>query len=450
MPVKEIAQIGAAIGREFSYELIAAVAPMPQTQLDDSLVRLSESGLAFRRGTPPDAVYTFKHALVQDAAYDSLLKSRRQELHAKIARVIEHRFATVKVTEPEVLAHHFAEAGLADAAIPLWQSAGELASKRWVLNEAISHLNRALELVSALARSSQRDARELELRRRLGPAWMTPKGWAAPEVWTSLHPALALANSLEDRDARVHILGGLSTNVINQGRIAESLPAAQEALDLATATGDPDLLILGHAFVGNSRFFMGEFTEALEHANNVVAFYDAEKHRDRADNFYHDGGRHLGHPTIWPGIIRSISTWILGYPDRGLRLNDENDAYARRRGQPFDLGWVLTIGVRDFDHSFAHEDLHKRAEECERLGRENSLPVPVGVFCTLDARSGTDPGGQSRRSNCPAQGRHLVLGSERWQEALTDPQSAFLAEGMALTGDLDNAVQLIDEIIAKL
>ena len=380
MPVKEIAQIGAAIGREFSYELIAAVAPMPQTQLDDSLVRLSESGLALRRGTPPDAVYTFKHALVQDAAYDSLLKSRRQELHAKIARVIEHRFATVKVTEPEVLAHHFAEAGLADAAIPLWQSAGELASKRWVLNEAISHLNRALELVSALARSSQRDARELELRRRLGPAWMTPKGWAAPEVWTSLHPALALANSLEDRDARVHILGGLSTNVINQGRIAESLPAAQEALDLATATGDPDLLILGHAFVGNSRFFMGEFTEALEHANNAVALYDAEKHRDRADNFYHDGGRHLGHPTIWPGIIRSISTWILGYPDRGLRPNDENDAYARRRGQPFDLGWVLTIGVRDFDNSFAHEDLHKRAEECERLGRENSLPVLWAFF----------------------------------------------------------------------
>ena len=122
MPVKEIAQIGAAIGREFSYELIAAVAPMPQAQLDDALARLTESGLAFRRGTPPDAVYTFKHALVQDAAYDSLLKSRRQELHAKIARVIEARFPNIKTTEPEVLAHHLTAAGLAEAAIPLWQS----------------------------------------------------------------------------------------------------------------------------------------------------------------------------------------------------------------------------------------------------------------------------------------------------------------------------------------
>ena len=164
MPVKEIAQIGAAIGREFSYELIAAVAPMPQAQLDDALAQLSASGLAFRRGTPPDAIYTFKHALVQDAAYDSLLKSRRQELHAKIARVIEQRFPNIKTTEPEVLAHHLTAAGLAEAAIPLWQAAGELALKRMALTEAISHLNQGLELVSTLPRSSQRDASELGLR----------------------------------------------------------------------------------------------------------------------------------------------------------------------------------------------------------------------------------------------------------------------------------------------
>ena len=168
MPVKEIAQIGAAIGREFSYELIAAVAPMPQAQLDDALAQLSASGLAFRRGTPPDAIYTFKHALVQDAAYNSLLKSRRQELHGKIARVIEQRFPNVKTTEPEVLAHHLTAAGLAEAAIPLWQAAGELALKRMALTEAISHLNQGLELVSTLPRSSERDASELGLRSRLG------------------------------------------------------------------------------------------------------------------------------------------------------------------------------------------------------------------------------------------------------------------------------------------
>jgi class 3 adenylate cyclase len=172
MPVKEIAQIGAAIGREFSYELIAAVAPMPQAQLDDALAQLSASGLAFRRGTPPDAIYTFKHALVQDAAYDSLLKSRRQELHAKIGRVIEARFPNSKTTEPEVLAHHLTAAGLVEGAIPLWQAAGELALQRMAPAEAISHLNQGLELVSTLPRSSERRRRT----RPTHPPWHSMAG----------------------------------------------------------------------------------------------------------------------------------------------------------------------------------------------------------------------------------------------------------------------------------
>ena len=214
MPVKEIAQIGAAIGREFSYELIEAIAPMPQAQLDDALAQLSTSGLAFRRGTPPDAIYTFKHALVQDAAYDSLLRSRRQELHAKIARAIEQRFPNIKTTEPEVLAHHLMEAGLTEVAIPLWQAAGELALQRTALTEAISHLNRGLGLISTLPPSSQRDANELGLRTRLGTAWQALKGWAIPEVWNSLHPALALAKSLERHEALAPIFWGLTNHIL--------------------------------------------------------------------------------------------------------------------------------------------------------------------------------------------------------------------------------------------
>jgi hypothetical protein len=166
---------------------------MPPAQLDDALARLCESGLAFRRGAPPDAIYTFKHALVQDAAYDSLLKSRRQELHGKIARVIEARFPNIKTSEPEVLAHHLTAAGLTEAAIPLWQSAGDLALKRMALTEAISHLNRGLDLVSTLSQSSERDASELGLRTSLGTTWVALKSWVAPEVWASLHPALTLA-----------------------------------------------------------------------------------------------------------------------------------------------------------------------------------------------------------------------------------------------------------------
>ncbi len=441
LPVKEIAQIGAAIGREFSYELIAAVAPMPQAQLDDSLVQLSELGLAFRRGTPPDAVYTFKHALVQDAAYDSLLKSRRKELHGKIARVIEQRLPNIKATEPELLAHHLTEAGLAEAAIPLWQAAGALALKRLAPAEAIAHLNQGLELVAVLPRSSQRDGSELGLRIRLGTAWQALKDWATPEVWTSLHPALALAKSLKRHDALLPILSGLFANALTQGQVTESLAWADEMLDLAQATGDADLLIAGHGAACCCNCWAGDLAKAVEHADKVLNLYDDEKHRHLADILNRD-------PKTSAGIYGSMSTWILGYPDRALRLSDEKDAHARRRGHPFDLGYALTIGAHVFDHRCDHEDLRRRADECERLGRDNNLPV-------LRARAPMLYGQALIREGKVAEGiAALKVVVALWDasggKARSPTLKASLARCMALTGDLDNALQLIDEQIVQI
>jgi class 3 adenylate cyclase/tetratricopeptide (TPR) repeat protein len=442
MPVKEIAQIGAAIGREFSYELIAAVAPLPLAQLDDSLMQLSQSGLAFSRGTPPDVVYTFKHALVQDAAYDSLLKSRRQALHGKIARVIEQRFPNIKTTEPEVLAHHLTTAGLSEAAIPLWKIAGELALKRMALTEAIAHLNRGLELVSTVPRSSERDASELALRTLLGRAWLALKGWATPEVTTSLQPALALAKSLGRHDALTPILSGLTTNVLTQGRVAESLSRVEEMLDLAKAIGDADLLIAGHAIACACYCWSGDLTKALEHADEVLDLYDDKKHRHLADIRNMD-------PKTSAGIYSSTATWILGYPDRASRLSDEKDAHARRRGHPFDLGIALTMGAHDFDRRFTHETLRKRAEECDRLGRENSLPVLWAFLAPISYGRALILEGN------PAEGiAALKAGIAFWEasggKARSPTWNAYLAEGMALTGDLDNALDLLDEQIVQI
>ncbi len=185
-PVKEIAQIGAAIGREFSYELIAAVAPHAKPALDQALAQLTASGLAFQQGAPPDAVYTFKHALVQDAAYDSLLKARRQELHGKIARVIEERLPNTEATEPELLAHHHTEARQPAKAIPLWQKAGSLALKRLALAEAIAHLNKGLDLVAVLPPSAERDGKELDLRTFLGQPASLAQLWRTRSAATML------------------------------------------------------------------------------------------------------------------------------------------------------------------------------------------------------------------------------------------------------------------------
>jgi class 3 adenylate cyclase/tetratricopeptide (TPR) repeat protein len=438
MPVKLIAQIGAAIGRAFSYELLAAVTPMPQAQLDEALAQLSASGLASRRGTPPDATYTFKHALVQNAAYDSLLKSRRQELHAKIACVIEVRFPTVKTIEPEVLAHHLTAAGLIEAAVPLWQAAGERASKRMAMTEAIAHLNQGLELLSTMPWSSHRNVSEIGLRSLLGTAWMALKGWPAPEVWTSLHPALALAKSLERYDALAPILAGLFGTVLTQGRVAEALPWAQEMLDLAEVTGDADLLIAAHASACECHFWAGEFTKCVEHADKVLNLYDDETHRHLADILNQD-------PKTSAGIFASICTWMLGYPDRALRLSDEAQAHARQRGHPFDFGWALSMAVLEPNHRCKLEELLKRAEECERLGRENSLPLlekmaPYGLALIQKGK--------------PAEGiGPLRAGMAFWDASggknFTPTLKTLLAEATALIGDLDNALVLIDEVIAQ-
>ena len=441
-PVREIAQIGAAIGREFSYELVAAVAPMPRAQRDDALARLCESGLAFRRGTPPNASYTFKHALVQDAAYDSLLRSRRQELHGKIARVIEAQFSTIKTTEPEVLAHHFTAAGLSQVAIPLWQAAGDLATRRMALAEAIAHLSQGLELVSTLSQPSERDVSELELRCGLGTAWMALKGWAAPEVWTNLHPALALAKSLERHDMLAPIFFGLTNNVLAQGRVAESLPWVEEMLNSGNATGDADLLIAGHALASVCYCYAGEFTMALEHAHKAFGLYDDATHHHLADLLNHD-------PKTQAGIWGSISTWMLGYPDKAWRLSDEKDAHAHRRGHPFDLGYALTTGVHEFDYSREHQDIYKRAEECERLGRENSLPVLWAVRAPLSYGLALIRKGDVAEGIAPIKAG-IALWKSSGGKTRGPTMNAFLAEAMALTGDLDNALQLIDDQIDQI
>ena len=438
---KEIAQIGAAIGREFNYELIAAVAPHTQTELDSALNQLTESGLAFRRGNLPNAVYTFKHALVQDTAYDSLLKTRRRALHAKIARVLEEHFPTIKDTEPELLAHHLTAAGQVEAAIPLWQSAGELALKRMALTEAISHFNKGLELVSTLPQSSERDASELGLRTLLGTAWMALKGWAAPEVWSSLYPALALAKSLERNDALLPILWGLFINVMTQGRIAESLPWAEEMLGIAKATGDSDLLITGHMVAYIHYLYLGRLIKAQEHGDKVLALFDGEKHGHLVNILNHDP------KTVVVGGS-SLSAWMLGYPDRAVPLLDEAIAHARRHGHPFDLGWVLTIGGEMFGFRYEPEELCRCAEEAEKLGREHSLPVLWALLAPLSYGMALILEGK------PAEGiGRLKAGLTVWDGAGGKSRNPYLksvlAEAMALTRDLDNALRLIDEQIAQ-
>jgi class 3 adenylate cyclase len=440
-PVKEIAQIGAAIGREFSYELVADVAPHSKTALDQALAQLTQSGLAFQQGTPPDAVFTFKHALVQDAAYDSLLKARRTQLHGKIAGVIEERWPHIEATEPELLAYHYTEARQPEKAVPLWQKAGSLALKRLALTEAIAHLDKGVELVAALPASAERDGSELDLRTLLGTAWQGLKGYSTPEVWDNLHPALGLANSLRRNEPLVPILWGLFLQVLARGRVAESLSWVSQAVNAAETYHDADLLLVGNFAAVVGYFWLGDPIKTREHKDRVLALYSDERHLRLADMLNND-------PKTVSLIFSATSTWMLGYPDKAVKMNHAGIDHARQVAHPFNLGWALTVGTTVFDHRGEPEEMLKRTAEAERLGRENSLPFLSALIGP--AWSGI---GLIRKGQVAEGIASLESGIAAWWEvggrAATPYWRSVLAEGMAELGDLDGALDLIDRIIAQ-
>jgi class 3 adenylate cyclase/predicted ATPase len=436
-PVKEIAQIGAAIGREFSYELIADVAPHPKPELDQALAQLIQSGLAFQQGTPPDAKYTFKHALVQDAAYDSLLRARRQQLHGKIAKVIEERLPHTEASEPELLAHHYTEAKLLPKAIPLWQNAGGLALKRMALAEAIAHLNKGLELVAALLPSADREAKELDLRVLLGTAWLALKGWPAQELWDGLHPALGLANSLRRSDALAPIVWGLFAHEFTRGRVAESRRWVAHMQAAAETFGDPDLLIVAHTMASVAYCVLGELSNAKEQADRALAGYGEAQWKVLNQN-----------PKVMAFVHAARLTWMLGYPDQAVKISDAGDAYARVFTSPFDLGFSLTIGAIVFDYLREPDALLKRVEEAERLGRENSLPFLTGVLGPIYTGISLVRKGQFAEGISSLKGG-LALWESGGGRVSSPYYKSALAEGVAQLGELDGALDLIDEVIAQ-
>jgi class 3 adenylate cyclase/predicted ATPase len=366
MPVKEIAQIGAAIGREFSYELVAAVAPRAKAELEDALERLAASGLAFRRGTPPEATYTFKHALVQDAAYDSLLKSRRQELHRKIARVIEERFPNIKTTEPEVLAHHLTAAHLADAAVPLWRAAGELSMRRMALTEAVSHLTRGLEVISTLPPSSERDASELELRTLLGAVLIATRGFASPEVEQSYGRARVLCRQMRDTPQIFPVLFGLWAFYL----VRADLPATRELVDqlwqLARSAQESTLLSVAHRAMATTFHFLGQFVLAQEHEAQGTALYDPQEHSSLA-LLYGE------HPAVVCQCFAAHDLWYLGYPDRALVSIQDALTLAQQLAHPFML--VHTLDFAAWLHLYRREGqlTREQAEADIALATEHKI-----------------------------------------------------------------------------
>jgi predicted ATPase len=364
---KEIAQLGAMLGREFTYEVLHAVSSLNEDTLQQSLRHLVETELVFQSGVPPQATYLFKHALVQDTAYQSLLKSRRQQLHQQVAQVLVEQFPQMVEMQPELIAHHYTEASLIEQAIPYWQQAGQRASERSANVEAISHLTKGLELLASLPETPERTRRELDLQLTLGPTLTTTKGWAASEVGKAYTRAYELCQQVGEAAQLFPVLWGLWTFYDVQGNFQKSYELGEQLLSLARSAQDPALLLEAHAAVGYTLHFLGEFVPAREHWEQGVTLYDPQQHHDLAVLY---GG---ADPGVYCLSGVTLALWSLGYPVQALKRSLEALSLAQKLSHPHSLAFALSFAARVHQLCLEGQFAQKLAEEVIAVSTEQDL-----------------------------------------------------------------------------
>jgi predicted ATPase len=335
-PAREIAQLGAVIGREFSYELLHAIHPAPEDQLRAALKVVSDAELLYVRGIPPGATYRFKHALIQDAAYEALLKTRRREIHRHVANALSQQFPEIAEARPELLAHHYTEAGLTAQAVSHWLRAGQTMSRRSAYVEAIRHLTTGLELLKNLPDTLERTEQELALQMAMGASLLTTAGFASAETGRAYSRARELCRQLGETSQLFPVLMGLRFYYTAHGESRNARELGEQLLRLAQGTRDTGLIVEAHYALAVPLHFLGEFAFAREHLEQSVALYDPQQHGDHAVRYGLD-----------PGVAaRSLGAWVLwelGYPDLALKKSHEALSLAKELSHPFTLAYALTL-----------------------------------------------------------------------------------------------------------
>jgi predicted ATPase len=438
--MREVAQLGAVLGREFAYEMLRALGVISEPTLSDGLGRLVEAELLYQRGRPPKARYVFKHALVQDAAYQSLLKRTRQHYHRQVAELLESRFPDVVDAQPELLAHHCAEAGCASEAVTWLQRAGENAVQRSANREAIGHLTRGLELLARLPDAPERAARELRLQSTLGPAVMATKGYASPEVVTIYTRARALAQAIGQFQDTCRILFGLWLFNLVRGNHPAALEVAQDLLQLAERLDDPALPMFGHQALGVSLLHMGAPSSGRRHFEQVLALYDFETHHRLAFHFGLDVGAMGNAYHAW-------CLWLLGYPDQALVSEARSAALLRQMSHSFSQSrtWYFNAVLHQFRRQPAA--LQERAEQALASAQEHGFPLVVAAATILE---GAVLAAQGR----PADGaKRIREGLEAHRATGADFQRThhliLLAEAARASGSAEEALEALAEAEAQ-
>jgi class 3 adenylate cyclase/predicted ATPase len=379
--VKEIAQIGAAIGREFPFPLLRAVVSRDEAALRSALVQLEAAELLFHRGELPEAVFAFKHALVQDAAYESLLKSRRQVLHRRIAEALCEQFPAIAETEPEVVAHHFTQAGLTEAAVGWWGKAGERALNRSAYSEAIAHLKKALGLVEELPDGPAQRLKRLRVQTRYGYALLHGRGHGSPETIDAFARARELASAVEGSIEIASTYYGLWAASFVRAELTPMREASEAFLREAQRWPGSLELAVAHRMVGTTCWFQGGYADARAHLQQALSTYDRKRDRHLASRFGFDVG-------VQAMTHFALVLWPLGELDQAVSTIENGLSLAEQTGHAPTVAFahfytcLLAALRRNPDQATTH------AGTLLALGREHGLPLWLahGTFLHAWAR----------------------------------------------------------------
>jgi class 3 adenylate cyclase/predicted ATPase len=366
---REVAQLAATLGREVSYELLAAVVAVDELTLQAELAKLVQAEILYPKGRPPRCTYVFKHALLEDALYNALVKGKRQQFHRRIAEVLEARFPQTVETQPELLAHHCTEAGLAEKAIGYWLKAGQRSRERSALCESIGHLTKGLALLDALEETRERDEWELQFLTTLGPTYITARGYAAPEVGPILLRARELCQRIDDPQQLFGIMLGTWEWRIVRGDLRLCVDLAADGMALAERLHDPGILMEALFMPGVTMFYRGQFAGARACYENAVAAYDD---RERTKFWTAYTGHNAG---VTHRCYLALVLWHLGYPDQALQVDRETRELARTIGHAFSLGHAVDFTAFLCHYCRLGAEVQAAAEEEMAIGTEQGFQL---------------------------------------------------------------------------
>jgi class 3 adenylate cyclase/predicted ATPase len=436
--VKQVAQIGAAIGREFPYGLLHAVSLLPENELQAALGRLVTSELVFQRGRPPDAVYAFKHALVQDAAYGSLLRSARQQLHAQIAASLETHFPELMDSQPEHFAQHYAEAGLVEKSVAYWGKAGHRSAARSAMAEAAAQFQKGLDQLARLPDTPERQRQELEFLSALGVAIYAVKGPGAPEMGLAYARALELWTRLGSPAEFIGVPYGRLRYLLFRGELDLALGLDEDLLRLSRQRNDPAGLIQGQASIGRTLMLSGRFGASRSYLEEMLSLYDTSGHRSL-------GGGALADPQVGSQAYLGLALFCIGYLDQALSRSSAAAADARSLARPESLGVGLALRARLLSLAGYDAALGEHADQLVSLAIEQG-------FLQWQAQGTIYRGWVKVKNGDVAKGLSLLrngliafraTGTEIWVPHFT----ALLAAACEVAGRMDEASTLFDDAV---